>query len=77
MMNMLFDFALGEFGFYLPGELLIYLRAITVNPALVTSGDPGQEGLHRQTQPDEAPALLLLIGCQKSRQDRYTAPNRS
>jgi hypothetical protein len=37
------------------GGLLLYLRVITVNPALITIDNPEQEGLHRQRQSDEAP----------------------
>jgi hypothetical protein len=61
------------------GGLLLCLRVITVNPALVTSANPGQkvcivDDLLKLLA--DVDTLLLLISRQKSQQARYTTPNK-
>jgi hypothetical protein len=72
LLNLLFTFPLGV--------LLLCLRVITVNRALVTSDNPGQEvsiigGNLTKLLPD-ADTLLLLVSCQKSHKAKYKAPNK-
>jgi hypothetical protein len=59
--------------------LLLCLRVITVNPAPITSDNPGQEGCiivgDLTKLLADVDTLLLLISCQKSHQARYTTPN--
>jgi len=47
---------------------LLCLRIVTVNPALITSDDPGQEGFiiggKLMKFSADTDALLLLVGCQ-------------
>jgi hypothetical protein len=50
------------------GGLLLCLRIITVNPALVTGEYPGQEGC--------IVAVRFVGSIAKSHQDRYTTPNK-
>jgi hypothetical protein len=69
-----------DFALHFPlAGLLLCLRVITVNPALVTSDSPGQEGLIIGGDLTKLLAdidmLVLLISCQKSHQTRYTTPN--
>jgi hypothetical protein len=62
------------------GGLLFCLRAITVNPALVTSDNAGQEGC--VVRGDlmmllvDIYKLLLLISCQILHQARNMNPNK-
>jgi hypothetical protein len=57
------------------GGLLLCLRVITINPALVTSDNPGQKGYivgeNLMKFLIDADMLLLLISCQESCQARY------
>jgi hypothetical protein len=50
------------------GGLLLCLRAITINPALITSDNPGQEGCiiggYIMKLLADVDTLLLLINCQ-------------
>jgi hypothetical protein len=52
------------------GGLLLCLRVITVNPALITSDNPGQEGCivggDLTKLLSDVNTLLLLISCQES-----------
>jgi hypothetical protein len=62
------------------GGLLLCLRVITVNPALVPSDNPGQEGCiigdDLTNLLTDVDTLLLLISCQKSHQARYITSNK-
>jgi hypothetical protein len=63
------DFGLGEFGlFHL--EDCCFISVITVNPSLVTSDNPGQEGCFIGADMTKLLAdidmLLLLISCRNS-----------
>jgi hypothetical protein len=63
------------------GGLLLCLRVITINPALVASDIPGQErcvvGGNLTKLLIDADMLLLLISCQKLHQARYTTTNKT
>jgi hypothetical protein len=56
------------------GGLLLCLRVITINPALITSDNPGQEGCIARGSLTKLLAdinmLLLLISCQNSGRNR-------
>jgi hypothetical protein len=58
--------ALVTWGFPL-GGLLLYLRVVTVNPALINNDDPGQEGFIIKGEltkfSADVDALLLLVSC--------------
>jgi hypothetical protein len=62
------------------GELLRTLRVITINLALVTSDNHGQEGSivggNLKKLLIDTDTLLLLISCQNLHQARYTTPNK-
>jgi hypothetical protein len=61
-------------------ELLLRRRVITLNPALFTSDNLGQEGCIVRGDLTKLLAvfdmLLLLISCRKSHQARYTTPKK-
>jgi hypothetical protein len=61
-----------EFALHFPfGGLLLCLRVITMNPALVTSDNPGQDctiGGDLTKLLADTDTLLYLISCQKSHQ---------
>jgi hypothetical protein len=68
-----------DFAFHFPLRgLLLCLRVITINPALITGDNPGQEGCvivgYLTNLLADVDMLLHLIGCQKSLQARYTTP---
>jgi hypothetical protein len=70
-----------DFAFHLPLEgFLLCLKVITVNPALVTSGNPGQEGCivggNLTKLLTDVDMLLLLISSQKSHPARYMTPHK-
>jgi hypothetical protein len=70
-----------DFALHFPlGGLLLCLMVITVNPALVTSDDPRQEGCIIGGDLTKLLAdidmLLLLISCQESHQARHMTPNK-
>jgi hypothetical protein len=58
------------------GGLLLCLRVIIVNPALVNSDNPGQEGGDMMRLLANADMLLILISCQKMLEAKYTTPNK-
>jgi hypothetical protein len=59
-------------------KLLLCLRVITINSALVTSDIiPGQEIGDLTKLLADVDTLLFLISCQKSHQDKYTTPNKN
>jgi hypothetical protein len=72
------EHALGFTRHFSLGELFFCLRVITVNTALVTSDNPGQEecivGGEQTKLLTDVDMLLLLISCQKSHQARYKTP---
>jgi hypothetical protein len=54
-------------------------RIVTVDPALITSDNPGQEGCVVRgglTKLLTDVVMLLMISCLKSHQARYTDPNK-
>jgi hypothetical protein len=71
-LTLLFSFPLGR--------LFVCLRIITINPALVTRDNPGQEGcIIREGMTKlltDVDTLLLLVSCQESNEARYTTPNK-
>jgi hypothetical protein len=62
------------------GGLLICLRVLTVNPALITSDNSGHEGCNVRSDLikllADGDVLLLLISCQESHQTRHMTPNK-
>jgi hypothetical protein len=62
------------------GGLLLCLRVITINLALITTDNPGQEGCIARCDLTklltDTDMLLLLICCQKLHPARYTTPNK-
>jgi hypothetical protein len=70
-----------DFALHFPLEgLLLYLRVINVNPAVITDDNPGKEGCtvggDAMKLLADTDMLLLLISCQKSFQARYMTQNK-
>jgi hypothetical protein len=56
--------------------LLLCLRVITINPAIDTSDNPGQEEGDLTKLLTDVDKQLFLISCQKLPQTQYTTPNK-